>query len=98
MEKTAVDAAAKKYWEELYGEYGAALVRDIPRRIKAALLENKKIASVEDDAGIHPVASARHNDGLLLEGLYDGHDVKLLFRATVDKVGNVTDVQAIEVR
>lgn len=98
MNKVAVDNAAKDYWKTLYGEYGEALVRDIPRRIKAALHANKKVASVDESADLYPIGSARHGDGLLLEGLYKDASKKYLFRAQLDKVGNVTELHTIEVR
>lgn len=98
MEKVALDQAAKDYWKLLYGEYGEALTRDIPRRIKAALLANKKVASVDDGADIRPVASAKDGDKTLVEGLYSDASTKLLFKATLDSEGQVSEVEAIEVR
>ena len=98
FEKTALDNAAKEYWKLLFGEYGEALVRDIPRRIKAALLENKKVASVDDSADVRPVAAARHNDGMLLEGVYNDGQKKLLFRASIDSTGNIEEINTIEIR
>lgn len=98
MNKQALDQAAKDYWKLLYGEYGEALVRDIPRRIKAALLANKKVASIDEAADIRPVAKARFEDGMFIEGLYESGAQKLLFRATLDQGGNVSDIQSIELR
>jgi hypothetical protein len=99
MNKTAVDQAAKDYWSDLFGEYGDALCRDIPRRIKAALLANKKVASVDDSrVDIKPVASAKDGDNFLVEGLYCDESVKLLFKATLDKAGQVSAVETLEVR
>jgi len=95
--KVALDGSAKEYWKFLYGEYGEDLVRDIPRRIKAALQTNRKIASV-DDANVTPVAHARSADGMLVEGIYTDNNQRLLFRATIAQSGEVSDVQSIEVR
>ena len=35
--KIAVDEAAKKYWEDYYGEYGAQLVKEVKKRVRADL-------------------------------------------------------------
>ncbi|MDC1299881.1 hypothetical protein N8Z24_00080 [bacterium] len=35
--KIAVDESAKKYWEDYYGEYGAQLVKETQKRIRADL-------------------------------------------------------------
>ena len=96
--KVALDSSAKDYWKFLYGEYGEDLVRDIPRRIKAALQTNRKTASVGNDATVTPVAHARSADGMLVEGIYTDDSQRLIFRATVSQSGDVSDVQAIEVR
>lgn len=98
MQKEAIDQAAKDYWKKLYGEYGESLVRDIPRRIKAALVANKKVASVDESADIRPVASASVDGGVVLEGLYSDSGTKLLFRATLDTSGDVQEIQTIEIR
>lgn len=95
--KVALDNSAKDYWKFLYGEYGEDLVRDIPRRIKAALQTNRKIASVAD-ANVTPVAHARSAEGMLVEGIYTDSNQRLLFRATIEQSGEVSDVQSIEVR
>ena len=89
-------SAAKEYWEKLYGEYGAALVRDIPRRIKAALADNKKVASFDETAVVRPFAHAKVDGGLFIEGFYSSNGDKLLFRASLDSNGSVVDVQTIE--
>lgn len=98
MDKIALDQAAKDYWKLLYGEYGEALVKDIPRRIKAALVSKSRVASNDGDADVRPVAHARDGENMLLEGLYNDQGAKLLFRASIDRQGNVQDIQAIEVR
>ena len=96
--KTAVDSSAKTYWELLFGSYGTELCRDIPRRIKAALLANKKIANIDDASDIRPVASAKDENGTVLEGLYRDQSAKLLFRAMLDNEGNVKEIKTIEIK
>jgi len=101
MKKIAVDEAAKKYWKMLFKElgYGEALVRDIPRRIKAALVDNKKVASVNESAVVVPVAHAVDGDNRIIEGIYsDGAKSKLLFRASLDSRGDVTEIRTINIR
>lgn len=98
MNKTAVDAAAKTYWEKLYGDYGTQLTRDIPRRIKAALVANKKVAAVSQDAVLIPSAIAKTAAGVVVEGLYTDASAKMLFSATLDVEGNVKEVSSIEIK
>lgn len=93
--KKSVDSAAKAYFKLLWEEYGEDLVRDIPRRIKAALQSNKKVASVSDSAMILPIAHGKSDDGcLLLEGVFNDGAARLVFHASFDKEGNVVDVKS----
>jgi hypothetical protein len=97
--RTAIDSSARDYWVKLFGQYGEELCRSIPRRIKAALLASKKVASVDDSADVRPVAAVKSGaDSMILEGLYRGDSVKLLFRATLDKEGNVSEINSIEIK
>lgn len=96
--KVSVDAAAKKYWELLYKDYGRDLVRDIPRRIKAALMEHKKVASINETAKLVPTAHAIVGDDLHLEGLYKDKSAKLMFHAELDKEGNVKDIKFFDIK
>lgn len=70
--KTAVDSTAEKYWSEYYGEYGQLWVRKIPMRVKAALAEHasqKKLAAVQGEPTIAPLATVITDDGVTLEGV-----------------------------
>lgn len=98
INKKAVDSAARKYWSLLFEDYGEQLTRDIPRRIKAALVDGKRVASVDDNATVLPIAHANVDDGMLLEGLYKDATTKLMFLASLDKAGNVTDIKTHEIR
>lgn len=97
MNKIAIDDAAKKYWKLLWGEYGEQLVRDIPRRIKAALVANKKLASVEEGI-VLPTAHVVSGDNLLVEGMYRDSNTKMLFLATLDKELNVKELKSFNLR
>lgn len=98
MNKTATDNAAKEYWKLLYGQYGEQLTRDIARRIKAALVANKKVASVETTGDLRPIASVKDGETTLVEGFYTDASANLLFKATLDKEGNVSALDTVEVR
>lgn len=100
MKKIAIDEAAKKYWKLLYSDmgYGEALVRDIPRRIKAALLDNKNVASVTDSATIVPVGFAKNDSGVVVEGLFKDAKSKLLFKASIDTDGNVKEITSLQLK
>lgn len=96
--KVSVDEAAKRYWELLYKDYGKDLVRDIPRRIKAALMEHKKVATINETARLVPVAHAKVGEEVHLEGLYKDKSAKLMFHAELDKDGNVKDIKFFDIK
>lgn len=98
MKKTALDDAAKAYWKLLYGEYGEQLVRDIPRRIKAALFAKSKIAAIDDDAVVLPVAHHKGADGTVVEGMYTDKSSNLMFRAKLSNTGEVSDLRFFDLR
>lgn len=98
MKKTALDEAAKAYWKLLYGEYGESLVRDIPRRIKAALFANSKVAGIKEDAIVLPTAHAATADGVIVEGTYEDNSTKLMFRAKLSDQGEVSDLRYFDLR
>ncbi len=99
MNKIALDDAAKKYYKLLWGEYGEQLVREIPRRIKAALVANKKLASTGQEGIVLPVACVKEADGgLLVEGMYRDSDTKVMFLATLDKECNVREIKSFILR
>lgn len=101
LQKEAVDAKAKQYWESLYKEYGKTWVRDIPRRILTAVAEHTKTAKVEDVVGsITPVATAVAGTKLFMEGIFTPNaGKKLLFCAEFDAEGSVKefDVATLDV-
>lgn len=98
MKKIALDEAAKAYWKLLYGEYGEQLVRDIPRRIKAALFERKKVASISDSAVVVPMAHAKIGENLAIEGTYVDNVSRLMFRADLDKNGDVVSINYFDLK
>jgi len=97
MKKIALDDAAKKYWKMLYGEYGEALVRDIPRRIKAALEKNTKSASASEVFSVLPIAHVVDGEHLCMEGLYKSGSTVVMFNAKLDKECNVVDVKSFNI-
>jgi hypothetical protein len=96
--KTAIDSAAKSYWKLLWGDYGQQLTRDIPRRIKAALVTNKKLASIDDVGVVIPTAHIKSTEGLLVEGMYRNASTKLMFLATLDEDLNVKEIKSFDLR
>lgn len=97
MKKTALDEAAKSYWKLLYGEYGEQLVRDIPRRIKAALFAKNKVASIDDDAVVLPLAHHAVEAGVVIEGMYEDNASKLMFRAKLNDGGEVSELRYFDI-
>ena len=99
MNKIAIDSAAKAYYKLLWADYGEDLVRDIPRRIKAALVANKKLASTGQEGIVLPAACVKSADGgLLIEGMYRDSDTKMMFLATLDKECNIKEIKSFELR
>ncbi len=99
MNKIALDDAAKKYYKLLWGEYGEQLVREIPRRIKAALIANKRLASAQEEGIVLPAACVRAADGgLLIEGMYRDSGTKVMFLASLDKECNVREIKSFQLR
>lgn len=98
LTKTAVDAKAKEYWKLLWETYGEALTRDIPRRLKAALVNSKKVASVDEQAIVLPVAHAKSGESTLVEGIYKDKSTKLMFHAVLSKDGDVVEVKSFDLR
>lgn len=91
FDKWAVDEAAKKYWENYYKEYGKSWVRDIPRRVKKAMVESK---TASDNGIVTPVGKAVSDNGVVLEGMYRTDAGNFLFRADFDHEGNITSFDA----
>lgn len=98
MKKVALDEAAKSYWKLLYGEYGEQLTKDVPRRIKAALFAEKKIASVDEKALVVPVGHAKSADGVVVEGMYVDNTSKLMFRADLTASGDVVGIKYFDLK
>jgi hypothetical protein len=98
LQKWAVDEKAKKYWQDFYKEYGKSWVRDIPRKVKKAFVEGKRVASSEDaDLGIIvPVAKAITASNMTLEGvLHTRAGKKLVFQATFNHDGDITHLDSL---
>lgn len=89
--KWAVDEAAKKYWDEYYKEYGRTWTRDIPRRVKKAMVERVKLASNESQLGIvTPIATSIAAEGVKLEGMFrSASGDNFMFYAEFDHNGEV---------
>ena len=92
MEKTAVDAKTKSYWESYFHEYGSVWVRDIPKRIKSAAIE--KLGVKEIVGKFSPMAnSVGEDESLSIEaafvGQIDGKDAKGIASAQFDKAGEL---------
>lgn len=98
MKRVAVDEVAKKYWEDYYMEYGRAWIRDIPRRIKAAVDEERPTRTASTDEGykVIPLAHKREGSTLTWEGLYSTPSERLLFAADFDLDGNIAAFKPLD--
>ena len=96
MEKTAVDATAKKYWEDYFKEYGQMWVRNIPRRIKSAVRMEMKAEKIE--GSLVPLAYEVSPDGTLsleaaFNGMLDNKFAKVLITAEFNEDGILTSFE-----
>jgi hypothetical protein len=96
--KVSIDESAKQYWKLLWGEYGEELVKNIPRRVKASLLDSKRVASIDENALVLPLAHAKKGTDLMLEGLYKDATIRLVFQATISDKGDIKDLKNFEIR
>lgn len=100
VKKVAADKAAKDYWTKYFKStgYGALWVRDIPRKIKAALAPavSKKTAGL-DEAEVQPIAHVITDDYVMLEGRVRVGKQAHLFAADFDHEGNLKVFTTIQV-
>jgi hypothetical protein len=94
--KVAVDTAAKNYWKLLFGDYGEQLTKDVPRRVKAALA--KKVANLSEECVVLPTAHVDIDGGVKVEGMYRDANNKLMFLATINNTGEVTDIKSFDIK
>jgi hypothetical protein len=94
--KTAIDSTAKDYWSSYFGPYGKELVRDIKKRVLAALHTAKRTASA--DGEIRPLAFVRMGEGFTIEAAVRSGDQRLLICAALDAQGNVLAIRGLDAR
>jgi len=92
MEKKAVDATAKAYWSGYLGQLGEMWVREIPRRIKAAL--KREIQATTLEGTLKPLAHEAAKDGTLsleaaFTGKVDNRDARILITAEFNGDGEL---------
>jgi len=102
MDKTAVDQAAVKYWEQYFSEYGEMWVRDIPRRIKSAMTRSAELKAKSVNGILKPLAKKRAEDGTLsieaaFTGKIDDKIAKVLVTTSFDKAGKMLQFEAHQV-
>lgn len=103
--KIAVDEVAKSYWEQYFADsgYGSAWVREIPKKIKAALSASTRVASLAHQASgaspdIRPVANVIDDQGVSLEAFAVYPDRRVVaFVAEFDHQGRLRDFDAVKV-
>lgn len=102
MNKVAVDKATQKYWSNYFKEYGKMWVRNIPRRVKTAMLRKVNATKIEGD--ITPIAANinRADNSLSIEAAFigeiDNKKATFLVTAEFDSRGNIKDnIEAVQV-
>jgi hypothetical protein len=102
MDKTAVDSAANKYWSTYFKEYGKMWVRNIPKRIKTAMLQTKELNVKTAEGSIAPVAHDISEDGILsleaaFSGKLDDQDARVLILAEFSEDGKMRKFEATRI-
>ena len=97
MDKVAVDKATKDYWDNYFSEYGKMWTRDIPRRIKSAMVHSEKITASKVDGIVLPMAyKIGDEDSLSIEAAFrgeiDGNKADILITADFDAEGKMKDL------
>jgi len=103
MNKTAVDKATKEYWDNYFMEYGQMWTRDIPRRIKTAMVRTRNIEAKTADGTVVPLAHNVSEDGTLsleaaFKGDIDGAPSVVLVTAEFNEHGRMLKFEANRVK
>ncbi|MGW8181252.1 MAG: hypothetical protein ACWGQW_21180 [bacterium] len=99
MDKVAVDKATKQYWDTYFKEYGKMWTRDIPRRVKTAMVRTKDLGVKTAEGNVAPIAHHVADDGTLFieaafSGKLDDLDAKVLITASFNDEGNMLTFEA----
>lgn len=102
MEKIATDNAAKEYWSNYFKEYGEMWVRDIPRRIKSAMVRSKDLGIKTAEGNMAPIAHNVSDDGSLsieaaFNGKLDNDESKVMITAEFNKEGRMKRFEATRI-
>lgn len=101
MDKIAVDSTAASYWSKYFKDYGKMWVRDIPKRIKAAMKHEAKLDNI--DGNVVPLASHTNDDkSLSIEaafvGKVDNIDANYLITAEFKDDGQMKNIEINRVK
>ena len=93
--RRAVDQTAKDYWTSYYGKYGEMWVREIPRKIKRALLSRDDFQRAASKVDVVPLQDLKSNKtgGLELHGVMRTAAGHTIFKAEFSKSGKLVDVK-----
>lgn len=67
-----MDKATEEYWSNYFRDYGKMWVRNIPRRIKAAMVRSKDIGVKIAEGHIVPIAYDASDNSLSIEAAFNG--------------------------
>lgn len=99
MNKTAVDQATKEYWDNYFMEYGQMWTREIPRRIKTAMVKTRELSVKTANGIVVPLAHNVAEDGTLsleaaFKGELDGQPSVVLVTAEFNEHGRMLKFEA----
>ena len=102
MEKTAVDKVTQDYWAGYFKEYGKMWIRNIPRRIKTAMVRTKDLGIKTAEGNVVPIAHDLSEDGIFsieaaFEGKLDNKEAKVLIIAEFNDEGRMRKFEATQI-
>ena len=102
MDKTAADKATKEYWSAYFKEYGSMWVRDIPRRIKTAMVRTKDLGVKIAEGHVVPMAHDVSDDGIMsieaaFTGKLDDQDGQVIIVAEFNSEGRMQKFEAVRI-
>jgi len=102
MEKIAADKAAQEYWGNYFREYGKMWVRDIPRRIKTAMVRTKDLSVKTAEGNVAPLAHSISDEGNIsveaaFTGKLDDKDAHVLITAEFNGEGRMQKFEATRI-
>lgn len=91
LTKEALDQAAAEYWKQYFGDYGKEWVRNIPRRVAQALVQ-QEASRIAERGRPNKIAKARIAPLAWAPTVTGGLTFEGVFRGVLNNAGKVENV------